>query len=243
MIASPPSVCAVVPSGRPLGEQTLPPQAVVVAEPGPLGLATAVTEALTTGASWLWLLDATVTPEPTALAELLAPVPLAAELGQPVLFSSKVVDPSGRLDPEVAPWPRLLARELAMTGADHRLAALRAARYGSLLVDRRAAERHGPPRPDFASAGGDLEWTGRLLRDVPGYLAPRSVVVRTAGPPDAGTFIRERVRILRGDGWLGQEKAWFAFLLGQELSQRIATRPAEVAEVTRGVARGLRAPR
>lgn len=199
--------------------------------------------AAATGATWLWLVDARVRPEPAALEELLAPLPSAGALGDPVLFAGKVVGADGRLDRDAPPWPRLLARELAMAGADHHLAALRAARYGSLLVHRRAVEQHGPPRPEFAGAGDDLEWTGRVLRDVPGYLAPRSIAVRERdGQPDPVAFTANRVRILRGDGWRGQEKAWFGFLFAQDLSQRISARPSEAPRLVRALGRGLRSP-
>lgn len=186
-------------------------------------------------------MDAHATPARDALAELLAPLTDAAPLADPVLISSKVVTRDGRLDDVAPPWPRLLAREQAIAGAERRLAALRAARYGSLLVHRRAVERHGVPRPDFAGAGDDLEWTARVLRDEPGFLAPRSVAVRTGGGrPDAAAFVRNRVRILRGDGWRGQEKAWFAFLFAQDLSRELSARPAAAPAVVRAIGRGLR---
>ena len=239
------AVCAVTPDASAVAAQSRPPDRTVVAEPGGAGPRTAILAAATTGADWLWVLGEGVDPDRDALAELLAPLGDLPALGDPVLFSSKVVGPDGRMDPDALPWPRLLARELAMAGADHRLAALRAARAGSLLVERRAVERHGPPRADFAATGGDLEWTGRLLRDDPGYVVPRSLAVRrSAGgaAPDVSTFTRERVRILRGDGWRGQEKAWFAFLLAQDLVQRGAARPAGAGRLARAVVQGLRAP-
>ena len=236
-----PTVCAVVPAGVALARQTRPPDDVVVAQRDRSGLADAV-RAAAERAAWLWLVDARVNVAPDALAELLAPLREPWPLGDPVLISSKVVTPDGRLDDAAPPWPRLLAREQAMAGAERHLAALRAARYGSLLVHSRAVERHGVPRPDFAGAGDDLEWTARVLRDEPGFLAPRSVAVRTAdGRPDAAAFVCNRVRILRGDGWRGQEKAWFAFLFAQDLSRELAARPASAVRVVRAIGRGLRA--
>jgi GT2 family glycosyltransferase len=241
MPESPVNVCAVVPAGLPSAEQTRPPDQVVETGAGRAGLADAVREAAATGATWLWLVDPCVRPEPAALAELLAPLSALEALGDPVLFASKVVGADGRLDQDAPPWPRLLARELAMAGADHRLAALRAARYGSLLVHCRAVQRHGPPRPEFTGAGDDLEWTGRLLRDEPGYLVPRSLAVRErGGQPDPHAYAANRVRILRGDGWRGQEKAWFAFLFAQDLTQRVSARPGEAVGLVRALGRGLR---
>jgi len=235
------SVCAVVPVEIRLDTQTRGPDDTVEVGPGRAGLADAVRAAAATGATWLWLVDARVRPDPAALEELLAPLPSAGALGDPVLFAGKVVGADGRLDSDAPPWLRLAARELAMAGADHRLAALRAARYGSLLVHRRAVQRHGAPRPEFADAGDDLEWTGRLLRDEPGYLAPRSVAVRErGGRPDPHAFARNRVRILRGDAWRGHEKAWFAFHFAQDLLGQISARPAEAPRLLRALGGALR---
>ncbi len=238
------TVCAVAAPRSDLNLQTRPPDDLVETADSPKALASAVEQAAAGGHDWLWIVASDVVPAPDALEALIAPVADPAALDDPVLFASKVVRASdGRLDMDAPPWPRLLARELAMAGADHRLAALRAARAGSLLVQRRAVEIHGPPRRDFATAGGDLEWTGRILRDEPGYLVPASIAVRDdRAAPDLETFTRERVRILRGDGWRGQEKAWFAFLLTQDLMQHTADRPAAAVGLARAVGRGLRAP-
>lgn len=241
-----PRVCAVAGAEVDLDSQTRGPDDRVDVGAGRAGLADAVRAAAATGADWLWLVDASVTPSPTALEELLALVGSVEALGDPVLFAGKVVGHDGRLDLTRPPWPRLLARELAMAGADHRLAALRAARYGSLLVHRRAVELHGPPRPDFAEMGDDLEWTGRVLRDEPGYLVPRSVATRARPLPSGSDLgdadVRNNVRILRGDGWRGQEKAWFGFLFAQDLTQRVAAQPGTAPRLLRAVGRGLRAP-
>ncbi len=238
------TVCAVAPAGVDLSAQTRAPDAVVAIPMDRTALSQAVAAAAGAGdATWLWLLDAGVDPAPDALQELLEPLGELAALGDPPLLAGKVTGGDGHLDRSLPPWPRLLAREVAITGAEHRLAALRAARYGSLLVDRRAVQRHGPPRVDFAGAGDDLEWTGRILRDDPGFLVPRSVAVRRCDPAtDAAAFTRNRVRILRGEGWQGQEKAWFAFLLAQDTAGALVARPARLAGLLGAVVAGLRAP-
>jgi len=238
-----PTVCAIAPPAADLACQTRPPDGVVVNAAGARGLAGALTTATVThDATWLWLLDDDVVPAPDALEQLLAPLTESTELADPVLLSGMVVGPDGRMDAERLPWPRLLARELAMAGAERHLAALRAACYGSLLVHRRAIERHGGPRADFAGEGEDLEWTGRILRDEPGYLVPGSAARRARNRPlDLRRFTRNRVRILRGDGWRGQERAWFAFLLAQDVAQRLAARPTSTPALARAIGSGLRA--
>jgi len=233
-------VCAIVPSPAVLGGQSRAPQASAIVAAGRGALAEAMTSAVEQGATWLWLVDRDVTPAPDALEELLRPLAALPLLDDPVLLASHVVLPDGSPDVGAAPWPRLLARELALNGASHHLAALRAVRFGSLLVHRRALERHGVPRADFAAAGDDLEWTGRVLRDDPGFLVPRSIATRaTPSLVDPAPYVRSRVRILRGDGWAGQEKAWFAYLLARDLVQRGASDPKAVPGLALAAARGL----
>ncbi len=205
-------------------------------------MAAAVFAAAETGCDWLWLVGPGAVVEPTALEALLAAAADAQALGNPVLFAAKPVDGAGRLDATAAPVLRILAREQAIAGARHRLVALRAASYGSLLVHRRAVERHGPPRVDFAGAGDDLEWTGRILRDDPGYMVPGSVVRRPAGVVrDQRALARNRVRMLRGEGLAGPERLWSAFVLTQDLLGAVAARPATAPGLLRAVGAGARA--
>jgi hypothetical protein len=175
-----------------------------------------VIAAAPTGASWLWLVAGGVVPAPGALDALLAAVSTTG-VPAPALLASRVVDASGRLEPACAPWIPLHDRAVVMDAAERGLAAIRLARWGSLLVSRAAVERHGPPRAGFAEA--DLEWTGRILRDAHGYLVPGSVATgRPHGLAGTARRLRDRARMLRGDGWLPQERLWFAYMTARELS-------------------------
>lgn len=234
------TVCAVVCDAGAIAGQRRAPDFVELVRGD--GLHSAVARAGATGATWIWLLDGAVTPAATALQELLAPLEHARALEDPILLSSMVVDAAGEFDVVAAPWPRLFWKENAILGAEHGLAALRAARYGSLLVHRRALDLHGAPRADFAAAGDDLEWTGRLLRETPGYLVPGSVCVRKQDArPESAAFARNRVRMLRGEGWAGQEKLWFAFLLTRDMVREVSARPARTPRLLRAVGAGVRA--
>ena len=238
MSASEVSVCAIAPAHVDLGVQSRIPDAVLSPNSRD-GLAGSVAAAAEIGSDWIWIVGHGVDPAPDALARLLAPLPDAGPLADPVILASKVVLPNGSLDLDAAPWPRLLARELAMLGAEHRLAALRAVRYGSILVARRAVARHGPPRRDFTGAS-DLEWTGRILRDDPGFLIPASVVTRRLPLSVARrAYVRDLVRILRGDGWSGQERVWFAFRLGQHVVDRAVAQPSAIPDLLLGLTSGL----
>jgi hypothetical protein len=134
---------------------------------------------------------------------------------------------------------------VVVAAAQHRLASLRLARWGSLLVRREALDRHGPPLDDLGGAE-DLDWTARILREGHGYLAPRSIVERPLPSEPAQLSPGEvsgRVRMVRGDAWVAHEPVWFAFMLGVDALRELSStrRPATAARVLRGVAAGLAA--
>ena len=238
----PARVCAVSPAQLDLGRQARTLDEHVTLGNGGAALHDAVLAALTTGSEWLWLVGRGADVDEHALEALLAAAAHTSSLHDPVLFAGKPVDEQGRLDSVASPVVRNLARELAIAGAQHRLVAIRAAPYGSLLVRREAVERHGPPRVDFAGAGDDLEWTGRMLRDAPGYLVPGSTV-RFAHEvkADVRRLTRNRVRMLRGDGWVGAERLWSAFVLTEELARTVVEHPTTAPGLLRAVGNGVRA--
>ncbi len=241
--SGPDKVCAVVRGGA--GEvpaaQTVPP-AATVAHGG--SWHDALAEALSHDARWYWLLEGGVRPDPAALERLLAALRGAGDLPRPVLLASRVVDEAGRLHPSSAPWSPLLDRVRVIDAARRRLVSLRLARWGSLLVSAEAVERHGLPRRDFAGGADDLEWTARMLRDDPGYLVPGSVAVRTGPAPALSPAeVRDRLRMLRGDGWVAQEPVWFGYVLAVEAGRdlRRRPRPSTVGRLARGAGQALRA--
>ncbi len=200
---------------RPAGERLVVPLAASHHD--------AMADARESPADWLWLLDAGVVPEPAALERLVAPLDDLFGLPPPALMASRVVHPDGRLDRAGAPWLPLLDRDVVIAAAQHRLVSLRLARWGSLLVRRETLAEHGLPRADYAGGADDLEWTGRVLKDAHGYLAPDSVAVRgtparrTIGPRE----VRDRLRMLRSPGWVAQEPVWFAVELVADLGRAV----------------------
>jgi len=236
--------------------QTRSPDSVRVLEPAPRGRAWAFAEALNRPESepeptWFWLLDGAAIPEPDALERLLAPLGQLGPLPPPVLLAGKVIGAAGDLDPERAPWPRLLQKEVSLDACERHLVSVRAARHGSLLVHRRALERHGPPRADYVDDGEDLEWTARMLRTETGYLVPASRALRLDTTPTAHESsvrrrrdLRNRVNMLRGSAWDGEEKLWFGFLLAQDVvgDLRRERRPAALRAALGAVSDGLRLP-
>lgn len=132
-------------------------------------------------AGWTWLVADGVDPAPDALAELVA---AAQRHPGGVLYASAVTGEE--------PWPRILDKADAIGAAADALVALRATIPASLLV-----------RSDLVPAGPlTFAWTARLLRDRPGYLAPRSRATRSDAPRRTGL----RPLVLRG--WRREERLW-----------------------------------
>jgi hypothetical protein len=180
----------------------------IVSHPGPVHDAVL---AAGRGDDWLWLVDGDTRPEPGALAALLEVAGGCDGLRKPALLVGKIIGRDGRLDPGSAPWPPLHDRGGAMAAAEHRVAAVRLARWGSLLVSAAALERHGPPRADLGRGGDDLEWTARVLRGAPGYLVPRSVALRPEPRRARPQQALGVARMLAGDGLDRQERLWFLY--------------------------------
>lgn len=161
--------------------------------------------------AWLWLIDDDVVPGARALEALRDVLADLRDLPVPCLLAGKVVGPGGELHVAGAPWPPLHDRTVAIAAAAHGLAAIRLARWGSLLVSTDAVAEHGPPSAGFAGGADDLEWTARLLRDAPGYLVPGSRATRTATRTRGPREWADRVRMLRSPAWMPLEASWFAY--------------------------------
>lgn len=176
-------------------------------------------------ADWIWLVRGDTAPAPDALEQLAGVAVGRPGLAEPVLLASKVLGPGGALEPGSAPWPPLHDRQGAMDAAEERLAAVRIARWGSLLVRADALRRHAPPRSGLWG-GEDIEFTGRLLREGAGYLVPASVTTRdkTRGARRLGTLRAAASR----EAWDTQERLWViytALLEGSRPSPSRTARP------------------
>ena len=152
-------------------------------------------------ADWFWLVDGSVSPEPTALERLLEALERLGPLPAPALLSSKVVTRDGSLDPGSAPVPDIRSIDVAVAAYQQGVVAVRIARRGSLLVRR-------PP------AGADTVWTARLLKRELGLLVPGSVAVRST--PREPARLGERVALLCSDALELREKPWFVLHLTED---------------------------
>lgn len=203
--------------------QTHPVVRTVVACRG--GNRRVLSEALAGGATWVWVIDIGVVPAPSALERLLDPLAAPSDLPPPMLLAGRVVGPDNRLDPASAPWPRLTRKDVAVVACRHRLLSIRATRHGSLLVHRRAIERHGLGVGGPRTADDGFEWTARILKHEPGYLVPRSFALRHDRRAGAGGRTRGdlagRLQTLRGNALEGEERLLFAQLLAQNALGRL----------------------
>jgi rhamnopyranosyl-N-acetylglucosaminyl-diphospho-decaprenol beta-1,3/1,4-galactofuranosyltransferase len=209
------------------------------------GFVAGVAAALERGHDRLWLLDDDTIPSPTAL-EALLDAPDAA------LLCSHVEWTDGTLHPMNAPWPRWDRPASALDAIERGLLEVRAATYVSVLVDRAAVERHGPPRVPFFIWGDDVEFTARLLREETGYYVPGSVVVHKTATPYAASRsdspryaidVRNKLWMLRADDvWTRGEKLWWASLAARNAVEYVRFnrwRPRAALVVLRGIRDGL----
>ncbi len=202
-------------------------------------------EAERSGVDWVWLLDGSVLPAPNALERLLAVIEDLGSLPPPILLSSTSWLAPDQLDPARAPWPRLTVKQVALDACERGLVSIRAARHGSLLVDRRALSAHTLPLVAYGDETEDIEWSARLLKTGTGYAVPWSIVSplgdRSADGPVSAAELRNQLHMLRGAGWGGEEKLWVGYLWGEELLRALRHRPGlrQRAGLLREVGRGL----
>jgi hypothetical protein len=207
------------PTVEALARQSRPADRVVVAGPGdPLPVDSE------SDAPWLWLLERGVVPEPSALEMLLDAAERIGASPEPVLLASKLLTPDGTLDHASVPVAEVHTPGRLLSALEHRVAALRLARGGSLLVRGDALRVAGVVSAKSA-VERDLEWTARLLGHELGVLVPASVVVRPAAAARPRAHLAAR---LASAGRLlaaleGRERAWFAVhLCEQALASRRA---------------------
>jgi hypothetical protein len=191
-----------------LDRQSRVPDEVVTADRGaaPYGAET----------SWLWLLDGSAVPEPSALERLLDVV-ARPPMQPPVLLASKIVTPDGSPDPRSLPVAQFLDPDPAVAAFERRVLSIRLARRGSLLVQSPATEVGLDP------FDRDLEWTARLLKGRSGVLVPASVAVRKPGTGPTPPQLRSLLRLMGGDSLEPREKPWYGFRVAE---QAVAVRKA-----------------
>lgn len=151
----------------------------------------------------VWLMDDDTVPDPGALAALLA-ARRSAPSGTALLASAvRWVD--GRPHPMNTPRTRPGATRASIRrAARHGAYPVRSASFVSLLVEADAVRLHGLPVADYFLWNDDFEFSTRLLRRAPGYVATASTVehrTRTFGAADVDPGARFFYEV-RNKTWL-----------------------------------------
>ncbi len=205
------------------------------------------------GHEWLWLMDDDTIATPSALAELLRPLD---GLPAPLVLASKVVWRDASLHPKNMPNPRITGAytETFVDAAERGLILIRNASFVSILIHRTAIERHGLPHRHYFIWGDDYEYTGRLLRDAPGYLVPTSLVHHKTAAKESvhvhgsGRYyyeVRNKLFMLRGDSFTGREKVFIVVALLMGIQQYLSAerlRPSAWRVLVRALRDGLVQP-
>ncbi len=206
------------------------------------------------GAEWMWLMDDDTIPRPDALAELLGAQARLDSQPAPAVLASKVVWRDGSMHPMNAGGFERRRVERVIDAAERGLVPIRFATFVSLLVHRRAIDRHGLPLKHFFIWSDDIEYTGRVLLSEPGYLVPTSVALHKtetahtamSAPPERFYYhVRNTLFIIGGPGRRRRDKLVFVSVLVWSIAaylRRNTTRAAAGA-ILRGARDGLRPPR
>jgi rhamnopyranosyl-N-acetylglucosaminyl-diphospho-decaprenol beta-1,3/1,4-galactofuranosyltransferase len=217
------------------------------------GFHAGVRDAYEAGYDWIWLMDDDTIATPTALEELLAAPAALDGLPSPTVLASKVVKTDGELHPFNISRPDERDPDLMVAAVERGFAPIRYTSFVSAFVHRKAFDAVGLPHPEYFIWFDDVEFTARAIRDNPGYLAPRSVVVHkspsaTGGNVHAGAryfyAVRNVLWLLRSDSLSGDRMVRLRFWRG--LLQGIPTylaierfRPRALSTLARAVWQGL----
>jgi GT2 family glycosyltransferase len=146
------------------------------------------------GAEWLWLMDDDTIPDSGALAELLDAAARVNGASPPAALASRVIWRDGTLHPMNYPILERRRMEYVVAAAEQGVMPLRGATFVSLLLHRRAIDRHRLPLKHFFLWADDIEYTSRLvLGGERAYFVPTSIVLHdTARAEDFRTAQPER---------------------------------------------------
>lgn len=199
------------------------------------------------GADWIWLMDDDTIAAPDALEQLLA-APRVVEAMRPALLASRVVWDDGHLHPMNAPGFERDDVAVVVAGCEVGLMPLRTATFVSLLVHRRAIDRHGLPFKHYFIWSDDIEYTARILRHEAGYVVPTSVVHHKTRTPHTAVstsgdrfyyHVRNTLFMMRGTAWSKREKLTLVWIIISTTRAYLRDHRWSLRNV-RVVARGLR---
>jgi hypothetical protein len=171
----------------------------------------ALSRALDGGDGWVWLLAPGVLPRPGALERLTAAIEPPGG-SRAVIVAGVVVDPAGALIAEALPAGDPRDDDAVIRLARARVLPIRSTPFAHCLVDRRSFAEHGLPDERAYGPQAAREWSARVLRQSPGYLAAASIAVleRPERAPTALQALRAlspTLRMTRTGAWTRGESA------------------------------------
>jgi rhamnopyranosyl-N-acetylglucosaminyl-diphospho-decaprenol beta-1,3/1,4-galactofuranosyltransferase len=204
------------------------------------------------GFDWLWLMDDDTIPTATALEELLAAPTQLNGIGRPLVLASKALMPDGEsLHPFNVPRPDERYPDRMAAAVERGYLPIRYTSFVSAFIHRDAVTEYGLPIGDYFIWLDDVEFTARVIRERPGYLAPRSVVVHkshTRGSSHGGEryyyAVRNMLWLLRGGSLRGDRivraRLWMTLVEGIPAFLMVERfRPKAFRVVARGLRDGL----
>jgi hypothetical protein len=220
------SVCALISAPRAslrraVADQSRPLDRIVAHSSS---LADGLRLALGTGSEWIWVLDGSAEPVPTALSALLDGLRRVDGLERPAVLAGVPMGGDGRVDARFAPWYRRQPTEDAMEASAVRLLPIRAA-TGPVLVRSSVAREMPPGRWPKAAPDAVLAWTARILRYRAGYLVPDSASVMSGDARDPLRNPATAAGLVAGRAFGGMDRARVAVEAGERLVARL-TGPA-----------------
>lgn len=154
------------------------------------GFYSGIKYAVEKGYDYIWVMDDDVIAAEEALEQLM----LAAELVPDFSFlCSKVVSQDGvvinspNIDTSVSRYQYPQWGEYA----EHGMVRVSSSTFVSVLINARHVQKAGLPIRDFFIWGDDIDFTNRLSKQAPGYMAGRSRVVHLRANPSFPSLITE----------------------------------------------------
>lgn len=204
------------------------------------------------GCDWVWTLDDDTIAKPDALENLLATADCFPAAQSPSIVASKVVWTDGSLHPMNIQKPKLYNPDSQLLAASRGTMSIRFSSFVSMLIRKEAINRHGLPVAGYFMWNDDVEYSGRILRDDLGVVAPASVVChKTAAAHSPHTSaaakyfyeVRNKTWLMRySSAFCRGEKWWMAkSLIRRTWNYLCANRWNRVAvdAVARGLWNGL----
>jgi GT2 family glycosyltransferase len=187
-------------------------------EGGAGGFHEGISKAHAQGYGSIWLMDDDTVPNRDALEGLLAAREIATDA---TIFASKVIWSDGQIHPMNRPFVAWGATERMIWAAEAEagLVPLRAGTFVSMLLPRETVDRFGLPEKRYFIWSDDIEYTARVLRDSPGFLATRSIALHKTATPHTAVesgnrfyfHVRNSIYMFRGDAWTRREKPSMIF--------------------------------